>query len=311
MARTSPIRLRTVAATIVVVATGLIIFHSYQSIIGSSDETIQSVPLIKAETKPFRVVPENSGGVDIPGKDSTLFRMLDQNESDPLALSGAKINNDQHVLPNSKKLNDNTAQGFQLPEIPEPRSESLYGMIDDLKEADTKTEVFVESETVTSIEEQVEVTKEVQPLDKVSKEALKEKLKDMIVEQSTKTEAMAIVSPLPILKPAKSPKIIKAKVPTLNTTKQMQSATENIKSYYIQLASIRDEIAARNAYERISQNFPDLVENLGVEYPKADLGVRGVFTRIQIGPLPRLDAQKRCGLYAASPNGGTCLVISR
>lgn len=340
MARTTPIRLRTVAATIVVVASGLIIFHAYQSIIGSSDETVQSVPLIKAESKPFRVAPDNAGGAEIPGKDSTLFRMLDQNESDPLALSGAKVQDGQDtILPQSSDRTAEPNQGFQLPEIPEPRSESLYGMIDELKDPDTNMETpVIESDDVKNIvemnapESDLKNDQEFTPLDKDSKIALQDKLKDVIKEQAQaakveeldvskdkKTdEKLAIVPPLPALKPSYKQSVIHAKPATVNTTKQMQetkvSKTQTpviIRSYYIQLASLRDDVAARNAYERIRQNFPELVKGIGVQYPKADLGARGVFTRIQIGPLPREEAQKRCDAYSVDPNGGTCLVISR
>lgn len=354
MARTTPIRLRTVAATIVVVASGLMIFHAYQSIIGSSDNTVQSVPLIKAETKPFRIVPDNAGGAEIPGKDSTLFRMLDQNESDPLALSGAKVQDAQDtIVPQSSDRDDEPVQGFQLPEIPEPRSESLYGMIDELKESDTPVEAPVNQgdDSDNSAEANVstntpEKDQGYVPLDKDSKVALQEKLKDVIAEQAqavkvdesaidTKTdqstdntvkEKAAIVSPLPVSKPPQKKTVIQAKPASVNTTKQMpeRSASESvavppkandqtpvIRSYYIQLASLRDEAAARNTYERIRQNFPQLVQGVGVRYPTADLGARGVFTRIQVGPLPKAEAQKRCDAYSSDPNGGTCLVISR
>jgi len=84
MARTLPIRLRTIAAAIVVIASGLIIWNAYQSIIGASDVTDATLPIIKADTTPFRVVPENPGGAEIPNQGSTLYNVLDAENGDEM-----------------------------------------------------------------------------------------------------------------------------------------------------------------------------------------------------------------------------------
>ena len=88
MAARLPIRLRTLAAATVVIASGLMIFNGYQSIINSSEETPQALPIIYADTAPFRVLPEDPGGMEIINKDSTLFDVMDEERDDPLLLDG-------------------------------------------------------------------------------------------------------------------------------------------------------------------------------------------------------------------------------
>ena len=307
MARTSPIRLRTVAATIVVVASGLIIFNVYQSIINSSDETMKTVPVIKADSEPFRIVPEDAGGAQIPGKDSTIFRMLDNDDNDPLALAGAEITSEDEpstIMPPSEVEAEDSRTGFSLPERPEPQTESLYGDIEDLKQRDTKPEG---QDVVPTPETQADPV----PLAEGEKAELKEQLSEIIentdsepTEDADENISVSMQEPpVPSFKPS-------APIVKTNTVKEKIESGE-IKSYYIQLASLRDEVAARNTYERIRNNFPDLVRGLSVSFPKADLGARGVFTRIQVGPLSQNEAQKRCNDYTNAPRGGTCLVLSR
>ena len=316
MARTSPIRLRTVAATIVVVASGLIIFNVYQSIINSGDETPQALPIIQADSTPFRVLPEDPGGAKIPGQGSTLFNVIDNDQSDPLALAGADLSPDEPTTIN-EELNTGS-QGFELPEAPEPRTESLYGMIEDLKERDSKPEGVVETEREIQA---VASEKATEPLTNDAREELQDKLADVIVRAETiaKDDAliektlgekgvMTVEIPTPSNKPS-----VPQKTVVKQTTQIVERAVQADapKQYYIQLASLRDEAAARTAYERIRDDFPNLVSGLNVVFPKVDLGSRGTFTRIQVGPLPQAQAKKRCADYSAAVRGGTCLVINR
>jgi SPOR domain len=61
----------------------------------------------------------------------------------------------------------------------------------------------------------------------------------------------------------------------------------------IQLASVRSEEAARQEWDRIRRNNSDLLGSLTATPIRADLGDRGVYYRLQTGPIP--DADKVCG----------------
>jgi hypothetical protein len=55
--------------------------------------------------------------------------------------------------------------------------------------------------------------------------------------------------------------------------------------YRLQLAAVRSEAAARRAWSKISAAQKDLLGGLGAEWPRADLGKRGIWYRVQAGPI--------------------------
>jgi len=60
----------------------------------------------------------------------------------------------------------------------------------------------------------------------------------------------------------------------------------------IQLGSVRSEEAVRQEWDRIRRSHSDLLGNLSVTPVRADLGEKGVFFRIQAGPVS--DADRIC-----------------
>lgn len=299
-----PIRLRTLTAAVVVIASGLAIFYSYQSIINSTDDGLQALPIIRADKEPFRVVPDEPGGAKIPNQGSKLFEVLDANHPDDLALDGVKIETQDSepvtILDNVTDADEMT--GFEIPVVPEKRTESLYGMIDDLKETDEKIKPSLHGLTVQSNDNEpvVEMDSGLRQNDEVL----------VVVEEEKSTTD--------IIKPLRKPKVpTKAKIVKKDENSKSFSLDRILKEapikkrHYIQLASLKDKSEAQIFYNRIREQFPKLVSGINVFYPQADLGARGTFTRVQIGPLNQADAKSRCADYSSSARGGTCLVISR
>jgi len=309
MAQKLPIRLRTLAATVVVVASGMIIFNAYQSIINSTDEPLATLPIVAADTQPYRVRPENPGGMDIPNKGNRVFDLLKNDNDDAMALDGIDIeSNNQSDFDDIDDYNASNDQGFEIPETPVTKTESLFASI---PEETTKKEEA--KKTLPSSAPQ---------------QALKEKLEQAIaktqaidpsgpVESQTKQENIIVAPsvPLPKSKPVIAKKIKAAAKP--KTTSKPKEAfsldrilaqTPTEKRHYIQLASLKSEADARAAYNNIREKFPNLVQGASAFFPKANLGE---FTRIQIGPFDASVARARCADYSTQSNGGTCLVISR
>ncbi|HEY5597777.1 MAG TPA: tetratricopeptide repeat protein, partial [Kiloniellales bacterium] len=66
-------------------------------------------------------------------------------------------------------------------------------------------------------------------------------------------------------------------------------------AYRIHLTSIRDATGSEREWRRLQQQFPDLLAGMGLAVTRADLGGdRGVFYRIQGGPLSQGEAEQRC-----------------
>jgi SPOR domain len=64
----------------------------------------------------------------------------------------------------------------------------------------------------------------------------------------------------------------------------------------VQLASVRSAEAARDEWTRLKQDNPDLLGKLSAVAVRADLGERGIWYKIEVGPLPTKEAAARlCG----------------
>jgi cell division septation protein DedD len=78
--------------------------------------------------------------------------------------------------------------------------------------------------------------------------------------------------------------------------------------YFVQLASVRTDVGARNEWKRLRKAHPTLFDDLALDVQRADLGDRGIFYRIRVGPFPnRATAQDMCGQIKAAKLA--CLVM--
>jgi hypothetical protein len=98
------------------------------------------------------------------------------------------------------------------------------------------------------------------------------------------------------------------------TTQPAPAATEAVtppagtNDYRIHLASIRREANAAAEWRRLQRLFRGLLADLRYSVMRTDLGAeRGVWYRIQGGPLARAEARTRCAAFAAQQHW--CRVI--
>jgi cell division septation protein DedD len=69
-----------------------------------------------------------------------------------------------------------------------------------------------------------------------------------------------------------------------------------ITGYRLQLGALRSEEAARHEWEKLKKANGDLLGTLNAAWPRADLGERGIYYRIQAGPIGDAAAAERlCG----------------
>ncbi len=76
----------------------------------------------------------------------------------------------------------------------------------------------------------------------------------------------------------------------------------------VQLAAYRDRAAALAARARLMQRHADLLKGLKFELHRADLGARGVFQRLIVGPMPRDRAAALCDRLKAREQG--CFLVT-
>ncbi len=71
--------------------------------------------------------------------------------------------------------------------------------------------------------------------------------------------------------------------------------------YFVQLASVKSDQSARNEWARLKKAHSELFDDMALDVQRADLGDRGIFYRIRIGPFPnRATAQDMCAQIKAA-----------
>jgi hypothetical protein len=78
---------------------------------------------------------------------------------------------------------------------------------------------------------------------------------------------------------------------------------------FVQFSAQKSETAARSSYRRLQTKFSTILGKLDPNIQRADLGHKGVFYRVRVGPFALADAQKICGSYKAV--GGSDCIIAR
>ncbi len=76
--------------------------------------------------------------------------------------------------------------------------------------------------------------------------------------------------------------------------------------FIVQLASLRSEDDARATFSRLQNQFGSILGGFQPNIQRADLGDRGIYHRVRIGPMERGAADSLCQRYQAA--GGDCFV---
>ena len=76
----------------------------------------------------------------------------------------------------------------------------------------------------------------------------------------------------------------------------------------LQLGAVRSEAAARESWQRLKVAQPDILGKLALAMPRVDLGEKGIYYRIQAGPIADgAEAERSCAALKARHVG--CLLV--
>lgn len=81
-------------------------------------------------------------------------------------------------------------------------------------------------------------------------------------------------------------------------------------NFYIQMASLQSQDAADLEWSKLKVSFAEQVGTLDYRIQRADLGSRGIYYRIQAGPVDRASADAICSAIKQRKPGG-CLVVGQ
>jgi hypothetical protein len=77
----------------------------------------------------------------------------------------------------------------------------------------------------------------------------------------------------------------------------------------VQVSSQRSEDAARATFSDLQKRYPSILGGYDADIQRADLGDRGIYFRVRVGPFASANAQSLCG--ALKDAGGACVLSAR
>ncbi len=302
-----PPKRRSIWPSIAVVAAaaafGGVIWFAYQN--GRDANRSGPPPLVKADSGPVKVKPDNPGGQEIPFQDSTVYDRLNQNGQKPVV---------EKLLPPTEEpvARPQTGAVDAAPANAPPAPAQTSGAAADTaaavapppaKQVAAKPTLVTQPVTITPAPQ---ITGGVQVTDTASPTALAPTPGSIITQ--------------PAAAPAKSPVAVQAKpVPAKNAAPTSiaalignasepppanQAAASG--SYRLQLSAVRSPDAVAGEWARLKHRFPELA-SLKNSSSKVEVTGKGTFYRLEAGPLNQASAKSTCTRLRTEGLG--CIVV--
>jgi hypothetical protein len=227
-------------------------------------------PLVKAEAKPEKVRPENPGGMDVPHQDKEIY--------DKVVASGGR----GPVSPTAERL-------LPPPETPLPRPGTPMGA------NATVAPTFSTAPPrpgnaplppIASIPAPPNVTPP--PPAMVTSEA--------VIPAAPAPMPAVPVAPVTVTQPPAAPaQRLAATAPPAAAPAVTRPVSATGGGSRVAIASVRSEAEARREWDRLRRQHGDALGSMSADFIPADLGEKGVYWRIYVGPSEsHADAQARC-----------------
>jgi hypothetical protein len=229
--------------------------------------------------------------MEIPYRDSTVFSSVDgqkpEGTENILADEGA-----EEPLNKSQAFAGLNTEGDQPGGAPVPLEEPALITVDnksggEVEDTLAKVEAVEPPSNEALVKEAIGTTEDASASQKTAAATVPEAFKDAMKE------------PAPVADDA-------AKIESAaGTTAPKAIASGNS---YVQLASVKSTVGAAGEYKKLQAKYSSLS---GVQYrtQEADLGAKGIFHRIQAGPMSKADATRICN--EIKTKGGSCLVAGK
>ncbi len=261
--------------------------------LASADE----IPVVRADAAPFKVRPDQPGGLDIPNRDKLVYDRLESLPPPPRA---------ENLLPR--------------PEAPLPPPSAAP-----VKTAVAKKPLPPPVPPAIKTELKAAAAMPAKPAPPAAPPAVKTKSKTAAappakpVPPVIRTELKAAAAtPAKSAPPPPAPPVIKTKSkaaaaapakPAASAPKSAARAARPAgKGYRVQLAAVRSERDARREWTRLRTRHSGLLDRLRLSVVRADLGDKGIYYRLRAGPLEnKAAARTLCGELTKIKVG--CLVV--
>lgn len=331
----------TLLVTLILVGVTIFLAHGWYTdkfAISSADN--KDVPLIRATQKEVRVKPADPGGMQIANRDKRVYETISGNinKEQPLPKVTRLMPEPEKPVARETLAADDSQvgellddMGRYMPDIAPASGENQETMqvagigneiqtrgILDIESSVADNSVNIsEDETLQALVEQEK---------KRILQALEEKKKDIAQKQNNNNEPAVELAQLPNvtvtelddksppkttqegtskltaddIKPIPSPKM---KIASLNIPNNDDSHL-----YKVQLGSFKSAEDVDASWKQLQKKYSSLLGNLSHRMQKADLGNKGVFYRLKVGPFTNVsDAQTLCQKLREKKQG--CLFV--
>jgi len=267
-----------IVALAILVIFGVGVWYAYHQGVQRGGSLVP--PLIKAQQGPIKVPPENPGGMQVPNQDVTVYDRIG---------NPGKSEKTERLLPPPEQ---------PKPEAPPP----------------PKVSATVAVPQVVAIPQPPSGAAATAPLppgtpSPPASETLDKPVTALPAAPPTVATVPA-VPPTVVAVPAKPPTVAAAApAPAAPAAAKPAAPPAAAGAYRIQLGAYRDRPAADEAWLRLQKQYADVLAGLNSTVVRADLGAKGVFQRLQAGPLAdRAAAQAACEKLKVHKQG--CLVVA-
>lgn len=264
-----------------VVVFGGIISYAYNQ--GSQSGVNATTPIVQASNEDYKEKPANPGGMDVPFQDAVVFDQLQSNNQQT-----ASADTVESLLPEAE-------QPVAATETAPSEEKTTTAAKTETKKTETKE--TASAATTTAMTEAPKTEELAAPSTTAS------------TTTSTATETAVVKTDAP--KETKTASQVADEVASKldNVAPASAPATTKIESgnYRIQLGAFRDQAAAKAAWTKLQKQFSSQLTAVTPDFPRADLGAKGVFYRVQGTNLSKATADELCRSINAAQSG-SCLV---
>lgn len=325
---------------IVLIALSFMIGVVWKLYVGGGSSDVKNIPIIRADSEPYKVDPDEPGGMQMPHKDSTIFSSLNSDPDEDRGIENLLAETDEEKpMPRSQLfagLNTEPNADLQDEETQEtPLDKPLTEVAQQVAETSSEKVNLLED----SANNEIEIPKKVEPiLPSSDEEAAKQKLIEEAKIEAEKAQALIKEKEAEIAKKAKAEqeKIAKekaaaekaaadkAKKEAAEKAAKAKEAAEKVAKakeaavapapkvvvgtgdYYVQLASVQDRARTDAEWSKLQSKYGTTLSGYKYRVETANLA-KGTYYRIQAGPVSKAQATTTCNaIKRKDPNG--CLI---
>ncbi|WP_300378567.1 SPOR domain-containing protein [Henriciella sp.] len=250
----------------VLIVFAAVVWNTYRQGVRPQDGAL---PMVVAETQPYKRVPDDRGGVEIEDLDRRLYDVMDgsKRKPEPTKVASPADQSLQGGPPMDLRPSSSEDTADQTP-VPESFEEGT-GM---------------------------EVTADVSSVQQAGDEPVESEASDLADDPASTPQESA-------------PDMSGQAEATENVAKASPGfGFVSGGEFFVQISALRSEEAAGQAWEKVRAANPSLFSGASKSVERADLGAKGVFYRLRAGAFgKRDDASQFCDAYKAK--GGDCIVV--